>query len=50
MRSVRDFCSNDREIIVSDREVCEAVGKYTKNVLQGILRPRLYRGSVPIFT
>ncbi|WP_265584128.1 Rne/Rng family ribonuclease [Wolbachia endosymbiont of Diaphorina citri] len=50
MRSVRDFCSNDTEIIVSDREVCEAVRKYTKNVLQGKLRPRLYRGSVPIFT
>lgn len=50
MRSVRDFCSNDTEIIVSDREVCEAVRKYTKNMLQGKLRPRLYRGSVPIFT
>ncbi|MGL9757525.1 MAG: Rne/Rng family ribonuclease [Wolbachia sp.] len=50
MRSVRDFCSNDTEIIVSGREVCEAVRKYTKNVLQGKLRPRLYRGSVPIFT
>lgn len=50
MRSVRDFCSNDTEIIVSGREVCEAVRKYTKSVLQGKLRPRLYRGSVPIFT
>lgn len=51
MRSVRDFCSNDTEIIVSGKEAFEAVRQYIKNSLKGSkLRYRLYRGYVPIFT
>lgn len=50
MRSVRDFCDNGVEIVVSGKEACEAVRQYTKNALRGKLRPRLHRGSVPIFT
>ncbi len=51
IRSVRDFCSNDIEIIVSGREAFEAVRRYAKNALKGSkLRYRLYRGYVPIFT
>jgi ribonuclease E len=51
MRSVRDFCSNDAEIVVSGKEAFEAVKQYTKNALRGSkLRYRLYRGSIPIFT
>ncbi len=51
IRSVRDFCSNDIEIIVSGKEAFEAVRRYAKNALKGSkLRYRLYRGYVPIFT
>jgi len=51
MRSIRDFCSNNVEIIVSGKEAFETVKQYTKNALKGSrLRSRLYRGSVPMFT
>ncbi|MDF0607623.1 Rne/Rng family ribonuclease [Wolbachia endosymbiont of Onchocerca gibsoni] len=51
MRSIRDFCSNDVEIIVSGKEAFEVVKQYTENALKGSkLRYRLYRGFVPIFT
>lgn len=51
MRSVRDFCGNDVEIVISGREAFEEVRKYAQNALRGSkLRYRLYRGSIPIFT
>ncbi|MCV3769161.1 MAG: Rne/Rng family ribonuclease [Wolbachia pipientis] len=51
MRSIRDFCSNDVEIIVSGKEAFKAVKQYAENALKGSkLRYRLYRGFIPIFT
>ncbi|APR98101.1 Rne/Rng family ribonuclease [Wolbachia endosymbiont of Folsomia candida] len=51
MRSVRDFCGNDVEIIISGKEAFEEVRKYAQNALKGSkLRYRLYKGSIPIFT
>ncbi|QOD38449.1 Rne/Rng family ribonuclease [Candidatus Wolbachia massiliensis] len=51
MRSIRDFCGNDIEVIVSGKEAFEAVKQYAKNALRSSkLRYRLYRGFVPIFT
>ncbi|MCA4773855.1 Rne/Rng family ribonuclease [Wolbachia endosymbiont of Mansonella perstans] len=51
MKSIRDFCSNDVEVVISGKEAFETVRQYTKNVLKGSkLRYRLYRGFVPIFT
>ncbi|MDM8335108.1 Rne/Rng family ribonuclease [Wolbachia pipientis] len=51
MRSIRDFCSNGVEIIVSGKEAFEAVRRYARNALKGSkLRYRLYKGFVPIFT
>ncbi|WP_395462754.1 Rne/Rng family ribonuclease [Wolbachia endosymbiont of Cantharis cryptica] len=51
MRSVRDFCSNNVEVIVSGKEAFEAVRQYARNALKGSkLRYRLYRGFIPIFT
>ncbi|MDG7056225.1 MAG: Rne/Rng family ribonuclease [Wolbachia endosymbiont of Meromenopon meropis] len=51
MKSVRDFCSNDVEIVISGKEAFETVRQYAKNVLKcGKLRYRLYRGFIPIFT
>jgi ribonuclease E len=35
MRSVRDFCSDGIEVIVSGKEAFEAVRQYTKNALKG---------------
>ncbi|MGL9717287.1 MAG: Rne/Rng family ribonuclease [Wolbachia sp.] len=50
MRSIRDFCGNDVEVIVSGKEAFEAVRQYARNALKGSkLRYRLYRGFVPIF-
>jgi ribonuclease E len=51
MKSIRDFCSNDVEVVISGKEAFEAVKQYARNVLKGSkLRYRLYRGFVPIFT
>ncbi|EAL57759.1 ribonuclease, Rne/Rng family protein [Wolbachia endosymbiont of Drosophila ananassae] len=51
MRSVRDFCSDGIEVIVSGKEAFEAVRQYANNALKGSkLRYRLYRGYAPIFT
>lgn len=51
MRSIRDFCDSNVEVIVSGREAFESVRQYTKSILKGSrLRSRLYRGSVPMFT
>ncbi|QKX02323.1 Rne/Rng family ribonuclease [Wolbachia endosymbiont of Dirofilaria (Dirofilaria) immitis] len=51
MRSIRDFCSNDVEVIVSGKEAFEVVRQYAENALKGSkLRYRLYRGFIPIFT
>ncbi|WP_168464595.1 Rne/Rng family ribonuclease [Wolbachia endosymbiont of Ctenocephalides felis wCfeT] len=51
MRSVRDFCSDGVEIVVSGKEAFEAVKQYTRHALKGSkLRYKLYKGYVPIFT
>ncbi|MEY2393481.1 Rne/Rng family ribonuclease [Wolbachia endosymbiont of Tettigetta isshikii] len=51
MKSIRDFCSNDVEVVISGKEAFETVRQYARNVLKGSkLRYRLYRGFVPIFT
>ncbi|WP_038199227.1 Rne/Rng family ribonuclease [Wolbachia pipientis] len=51
MRSVRDFCGDGIEVIVSGKEAFEAVRQYANNALKGSkLRYRLYRGYAPIFT
>ncbi|AAW71084.1 Rne/Rng family ribonuclease [Wolbachia endosymbiont of Brugia malayi] len=51
MRSIRDFCSNGMEVIVSGKEAFETVRQYARNALKGSkLRYRLYRGFIPIFT
>ncbi|UWI83122.1 Rne/Rng family ribonuclease [Wolbachia endosymbiont of Howardula sp.] len=51
MKSVRDFCSKDIEVIVSGKEAFESIQHYVKNILQDHqLRCRLYRGLIPIFT
>jgi len=51
MKSIRDFCSNDVEVVISGKEAFEAVRQYARNVLKGSkLRYRLYRGFIPIFT
>ncbi|MGL9733103.1 MAG: Rne/Rng family ribonuclease [Wolbachia sp.] len=51
MKSIRDFCNNDVEVVISGKEAFERVRQYVGNVLKGSkLRYRLYRGFVPIFT
>ncbi len=51
MRSIRDFCSDNVEIVVSGKEAFESVRRYTRNALKDSrIRSRLYRGSIPIFT
>jgi ribonuclease E len=51
MRSIRDFCSDNVEIVVSGKEAFESVRRYTRNALKNSrVRSRLYRGSIPIFT
>ncbi|MGL9681585.1 MAG: Rne/Rng family ribonuclease [Wolbachia sp.] len=51
MKSIRDFCNDDVEVVISGKEAFETVRQYARNVLKGSkLRYRLYRGFVPIFT
>ncbi|WCR53763.1 MAG: Ribonuclease E [Wolbachia endosymbiont of Ctenocephalides orientis wCori] len=51
MRSVRDFCNDGTEIVVSGKEALEAINQYIKNALKGSrLHCRLHKKSVPIFT
>lgn len=50
MRSIRDFCDSNVEVVVSGKEAFEAVKEYSRNALKGSrLRSRLYRGSIPMF-
>lgn len=51
MRSIRDFCDNSTDIVVSGKEAFEAIKDYAKNMLKGNkLCTRLYRGYIPMFT
>ncbi|MDD9331906.1 MAG: Rne/Rng family ribonuclease [Wolbachia sp.] len=51
MRSIRDFCNNDTEVVVSGEETFEVVRQYTRNALRGSkLRSKLHKYSLPIFT